>query len=191
MKPLVCLQCGGKITGYSPSQNFAACAYCATKIVIEPQKPASQTISDKQTIKTSSLSLSVLVSLIVGACVVVGTIFFIVIPAVKKEPKPTLPVYNPPSYSAPTLRVSPSPTPNPNLLEFGGKGIGDDLFRDADKIAVDEQGRIYVADETLRIQQSNEKGEFLKVWQIPTETQYYKRARSVRKIGNFIQRYSA
>lgn len=69
------------------------------------------------------------------------------------------------------------------MLEFGGKGTGDGLFQDADKIAVDRQGRIYVADKTLRIQQFNENGAFLKVWQIPTETKFYKRARSIRKIG--------
>jgi len=183
MKSLICPQCGGKLTDYSPLQNFATCGYCATKIVIEQQKPASQTIPVNQPVKTFSLSFNILVSLIVGGCVVVGAIFLIAILADKKESKPTLPVYNPPPFAAPTPRVSPTPTPNPNLLEFGGKGTGDGLFQDANKIAVDKQGRIYVADETLRVQQFNEKGEFLKVWQIPTETQYYKRARSIRKIG--------
>lgn len=184
MKPLICPQCGGKITSYLPLQNFATCGYCATKIVLEQPTPTSQNKSVNQPTQTFSLSSSTLAAFIVVGCVIISTIFLIAMLAGKKEPQqPILSTYNSRSYSTPTPRPSPTPTPNPNLLEFGGKGTGDGLFQNANKIAVDKQGRIYVADQTMRVQQFDEKGEFLKVWQIPTETQYYKRARSIRKIG--------
>ena len=184
MKPLICPQCGGKITGYLPLQDFATCGYCGTKIVIEQQKAASKNKPYDQPTQTFNLSSNVIAAFVVGACVVFGAMFLTAMLTGKKEsPLPTLATYTPQSYSTPTPLPASTATPNPNLLEFGGKGTGDGLFQDADKIAVDRQGRIYVSDETLRVQQFNEKGEFLKVWQIPSETQFYKRARSIRKIG--------
>ncbi len=184
MKPLICPQCGGKITSYLPLQDFATCGYYETKIVNEQQKPVARNEFSALPGQTFNLNSTVIAAFILGACVVFGAIILTAILNVKKEPSmPTITAYTPQSYSIPTPLPSPSPTPDPNLLEFGGKGTGDGLFQDADKIAVDKQGRIYVADETLRVQQFNEKGEFLKVWQIPAETKFYKRARSIRKIG--------
>ena len=43
MEPLICPQCGGQITDYSPGQAFATCGYCGTRFLIEnqiPQAPA-------------------------------------------------------------------------------------------------------------------------------------------------------
>jgi len=137
MKPLICPQCGGKITEYAPRQNFATCGYCETRFVIEPQKPAVQSAPVYEPLKTSSLSPNVIISLVVGACLVACGIFFISILSNRKDPKPTYPVYNPPSFPTISPRISPTPTPNPNLLEFGGKGTGNGLFQDADAIAVD------------------------------------------------------
>ncbi|HLM62391.1 MAG TPA: hypothetical protein VK308_16435 [Pyrinomonadaceae bacterium] len=184
MKPLICPQCGGKITDYKPWDNFATCEYCTTRFVIEQQKPAAAE-PVYQSLPTSSLSPNTIIGFVVGACLFVGGIFFIAILS-RKKPEPNLNFggYSKP-YSTPTLSplLSPTPTPNPNLLEFGGKGTGNGLFQDADSIAVDSKGRIYVADNTLRVQQFNEKGEFIKLWQVPSETGYYKRARSIGKIA--------
>jgi hypothetical protein len=183
MKPLICPQCGGKITDYAAWQNFATCGYCETRFVIEQQKPAAQAAPVYEPLKTSSFSSNVIIGIVVGACLVLGGIFFIAILASRKDPKPTYPVYNPPRYSTPSPTPLLTPTPNQNLLEFGGKGTGNGLFQDADAIAVDSKGRIYVADDSLRVQQFNEKGEFLKVWQIPSQTKHYRRARTIQKIA--------
>jgi DNA-binding transcriptional regulator/RsmH inhibitor MraZ len=183
MKPLICPQCGGKITEYSPWQNFVTCGYCETRFVIEAQKALGQVEPVYKPLKTSSMSPNLIISFVVGAFLVAGGIIFIAAVANRKDPKPTYPVYNPPRYSTPAPTPSPTPTPNPNLLEFGGKGTGNGLFQDADAIAVDSKGRIYVADNSLRVQQFNEKGEFLKVWQIPSQTKHYKRARTIQKIA--------
>ncbi len=186
MKALICPQCGGKITDYKPWDNFALCGYCETKFVIEPEKPkpliAPPTEPIYQPFENSNSSQNVF-------AIVIGTVFLVFVGIVfigiltSKKPTPNYPVYSPPRSTpliSPTF--SPLPTPNPNLLEFGGKGTGNGLFQEADSIAVDSKGRIYVADETMRIQQFDEKGNFLKLWQVPTETKFYKRARSIEKI---------
>jgi sugar lactone lactonase YvrE len=184
MKPLICPQCGGAITNYSPWDNFAVCGYCETRFVIEPNKdkPAipSEPIFDLP--KVSSPYHSIFIGLLVIVGLVFGGVTLLsLMLSGKSEPKTTYPVYSTP-YRTPIPLASVTPIPNPNLLEFGGKGTGNGMFNDADAITVDSKGRIYVADHTLRVQQFDEKGEFLKLWQIPSQTQFYKRARSIQKI---------
>ncbi len=48
---------------------------------------------------------------------------------------------------------------------------------------MDKEGRIYVGDDTLRVQQFDAEGKFLKLWQIPSETVNYKRARTIQKVA--------
>ena len=180
MKPLICPQCGGKITNYTARQDFAVCGYCATKFVIEP---ATQPDFVYQTPNSPVPSVKAFSIAIAAVCLVIIGIFFIgIFSSRKDEPNLNYGGYSKP-YSTPIPLLSPAPTVNPNLLEFGGKGTGNGLFQDADAIAVDKQGRIYVADDSLRVQQFDEKGEFLKLWQIPSETDFYKRARSIEKIA--------
>jgi sugar lactone lactonase YvrE/DNA-directed RNA polymerase subunit RPC12/RpoP len=184
MKPLICPQCGGKITEYDQWQKFATCQYCSTRFLIEQEiKPPAPVHFESS--YNSSEKLNYGQNLVIGIVVVVGLVFGVIIllSVVKTKPKPTSPNYPVYTTTTPQKTASPTPTPNPNLLEFGGKGTGNGLFQDADAIAVDKQGRIYVADDSLRVQQFNEKGEFLKVWQIPSQTIHYKRARSIQKIA--------
>ena len=184
MKPLICPQCGGKITDYTDWQKFATCGYCDTKFVIErePPKQNFQPEPEYQPYKTPTPNLSVLIGIVAFVFIIFGAVIFLSI--AKNKPKTTTNYPNYPTPVKPNL-PTPSPTPksNPNLLEFGGKGTGNGLFQDADAIAVDKQGKIYVADDSLRVQQFNEKGEFLKVWQIPSQTIHYKRARTIQKIA--------
>ncbi|MEP6904014.1 MAG: hypothetical protein ABJA66_19990 [Actinomycetota bacterium] len=183
MKPLICPQCGGKITEYNQWQKFATCGYCDTKFIIEPDPPQSFSPAepDYQAFQTSKPNFNIVIGVIAAICIIFGAIIFLTL-ASGIKPKTTA---NYPSYPTPVKFISPtnSPTPNPNLLEFGSKGTGNGLFQNADSVAVDKEGRIYVADDSLRVQQFNQKGEFLKVWQIPTQTRYYKRARTIQKIA--------
>jgi hypothetical protein len=185
MKPLICPQCGGAITNYLPRDNFAVCGYCETKFVIEPErsKPAIQSESVFSSPKNSNNSSNIFIGVIVALGLVFSGIILLGIAlSGKKEPQTNYSIYSTP-YRTPIPAVTVTPTPNPNLLEFGGKGTGKGMFNDADAIAVDSKGRIYVADDTLRVQQFDEKGNFLKLWQIDSETQFYKRARSIQKIA--------
>lgn len=186
MKPLICPQCGGKIDDYKPWDNFATCGYCETRFVIESEKPLAPETTEPvyQPFENSSPNQNVFVMAIGAAILIVGGIFLFGFLASRKAPTSTYPGYNPPR-TTPTISptFSPAPTPNPNLLEFGGKGVGNGLFQDADALAIDSKGRIYVADDTLRVQQFDEKGNFIKLWQIPSQTKNYKRARTIQKIA--------
>jgi hypothetical protein len=184
MKPLTCPQCGGKITEYNQWQPFVTCQYCSTRFVVETEKQPA--VSFDHSYENSS-SPNIGRNLVIGVFVTIGLIFGagLLLSLVKSGPKttptpPTYPVYK---TASPPKSATPAATPNPNLLEFGGKGTSNGLFQDADAIAVDKKGRIYVADDSLRVQQFNEKGEFLKLWQIPSEGKNYKRARTIQKIA--------
>jgi hypothetical protein len=185
MKPLICPQCGGSITNYSQWDNFAKCGYCETRFVIESDKKQPQIQSDP--IFDSPKAPNNLPNILIGVLVMTGLVFggIIILKILlsgKNEQKTTYPVNSTP-YRSPVPILSVTPTPNLNLLELGGKGTGNGMFQDASTITVDSKGRIYVADDTLRVQQFDEKGDFLKLWQIDSETQFYKRARSIQKIA--------
>lgn len=183
MKPLICPQCGGKLTNYSQWQNFATCGYCATRFIIEPEKsevsaPVPTVYEQFQPVKSNT---NIFIGVITSVVLLIGGLLFIAIVSDQKDtPRP---VYNPPKFPSPYPLPSLTPTPNPNLLEFGGKGTGNGLFQDANAVAVDSKERIYVSDDSLRVQQFDEKGTFLKLWQIPSQTKYYERARTIQKIA--------
>lgn len=184
--PAICPQCGGKITIFDAARNLAACGYCQTQFVIKPAKQtAAQTELTYQTPTTAITSVRAFsIAAAAAACLIFAGIFAMALMS-RRQPLPELPhAKYPEPQITPVSPASPTPTPTPNskLLEFGGKGTGNGLFQDADALAVDRQGRIYVADETLRVQQFDERGGFLKLWQVPSETSYYKRARSILKI---------
>jgi hypothetical protein len=125
------------------------------------------------------------IGIVAAVTIVFGGIIFLSL--VKTKPQtnpPTYPVYKT-TTTPPVPQRSPVPeaTANPNLLEFGGKGTSTGLFHDARSIAVDKEGRIYVADDSLRVQQFTARGEFLKVWQIPSSGKNYKKARTIQKIA--------
>jgi sugar lactone lactonase YvrE len=185
MKPLICPQCGGKITDYSPWQQFVDCQYCSTRFIMPQENPAPR--NDPGPAFETPSSPNIGRNLVLGVAGALCAIFGVVIALSLVKTKPRTPP-NPPTYpvyttTTPVTIATPAATPNPNLLEFGGKGTGNGLFQDATSIAVDKKGRIYVADDTLRVQQFDEKGEFLKVWQIPSSGKNYRKARTIEKIA--------
>jgi hypothetical protein len=113
-------------------------------------------------VETAQISPMVIGTTFAAALFIFVLIVFLSLSKSKKEPS-----------SQPSLRKQLTRHPSgPHLhpteqLEFGGKGTGNGLFQDAGSIAVDKKGQIYVSDDTLRVQQFNDKGEFLKVIQVP------------------------
>jgi hypothetical protein len=79
------------------------------------------------------------------------------------------------------LVPTPTPTPRPNgygvAYTFGGEGTGPGLFKDGMSLAVGDDGRVYVSDETRRVQRFDPSGQFLNTWNIPTETKWYRKLR--------------
>jgi hypothetical protein len=78
-----------------------------------------------------------------------------------------------------TPRLVPTPTPAPKpdgytlALTFGSEGTGPGFFKDEMGVAVDGAGRIYVSDETRRVQMFDSSGQYLNTWNIPTQTKWY------------------
>ena len=183
MKPLICPQCGGNITEYSQWQKVMNCGYCGTRFISAEENAAPEIRFEPARGATENFNQNALIGAVVAICAVFGGIIFLTF--AKSKPRSTPPTY--PVYKAtpvsPQRTPVPESTPDPNLLRFGGTGTGNGLFQDATAIAVDGKGRIYVADDHLRVQQFNEKGEFLNVWQIPSSGKYYKKARTIQKIA--------
>lgn len=181
MKPLICPQCGGKITDYNPSDIFTICNYCETRFVVDNEAPKTATAPQNEPFKSVLSPNQIIGIALIAVVFVIGGIFlFSGSNKEKDEPKNDVGDYATPIVSK---TATPMPTATPNLLEFGGKGTGDGLFKDADSIAVDKKGRIYVGDESLRVQQFDAGGKFLKLWQIPSEGKIYKKARTINKIA--------
>jgi len=67
-------------------------------------------------------------------------------------------------------RTSPSPQKTNLLVSFGKDGIGQGEFKNAEALAVDKNGNIYVGDGTLRIQKFDGNGKFIQLWNV-TESQ--------------------
>lgn len=76
---------------------------------------------------------------------------------------------------------TPKPTPKPDgytvAYTFGGEGTGPGLFKDELGVAVDQEGRVYVSDDTRRVQRFDSSGQFLNTWNIPLETKWYQKLR--------------
>ena len=180
-KPLICPQCGGEIENYSPGQTMATCGYCGTQFVIEKDRhaapPVYETVEFPSPNPQATAVIVLLVIFLVGGFIVVAFIKGIkgTSPSVSGTAKPTATPLN----GKPVL----IPTPNPNLLDFGGKGTGNGHFQDANSIAVDRQGRIYVSDNSLRVQQFDDKGAYLRTIQVPAKTGNYDHARTIDKIA--------
>jgi hypothetical protein len=112
------------------------------------------------------------------ALIIVGTVFFVFLMFTlkpRRDPKPA--AYQP--QSPPTVPTPPRAgrIPNEYVLTFGGEGTGQGLFKDAQEVAVDGAGNIYVSDDTLRIQKFDSQGKFLSLWTIPSSTQYFSKVR--------------
>lgn len=183
MEPLICPQCGGAISDYSPTQNFATCGYCSTRFLISsartvPVEPALPEYSEAPRSNVPSQAIFIAIGVVV---VVFGLVALIASVNGGRTPQRT-------AYATPRATVSPTRTPDappvdPALLTFGGKGTGNGLFTDASAIAVDKNGSIYVGDGTLRLQQFDADGKFVKLLQVPSKGANYDRARSISKVG--------
>ncbi|HEV7699860.1 MAG TPA: hypothetical protein VGO43_06500, partial [Pyrinomonadaceae bacterium] len=189
MRPLICPQCGGQIDEYPAGATFATCEYCSTKFLIESNKaprapeptiplgPAQPPNLDTGDPTTSFVKI---LGMVLGAIAVISTIA--VVATQNKKP------YSSSGPSVGSLFRTPSPTPVPtatpdtSILRFGERGTYDGQFDGASSIAVDKLGRIYVSDNKLRVQQFDEKGNFIKVLQVPAKGRNYDRAHSIDKI---------
>lgn len=183
MKPLICPQCGGSIANYSEAERFATCVYCSTRFLIESAASADDDNEPVIYQRPEPKNTQAIFLAVGGSVLIVGALIFFGLMRSNERLEPKGISYAPPVLPTQLPTFSPTPEPELDLLRFGGKGTGDGLFDDASSIAVDSEGRIYVSDGTLRVQQFDANGKFIKLWQVPSKTNFYRRALQINKIA--------
>ncbi|HEY0545450.1 MAG TPA: hypothetical protein VGC91_08755 [Pyrinomonadaceae bacterium] len=185
MEVFSCPQCGASLESEPIKGSTVECPYCHSAVIVPPElrpaPPPSIHYSPPPVFSgyeppSSRQNLSFV--RVVALCVVL--IFgFMLLMLFVWNPKSKTSTY---SYRPPTPPTIPNPPPagrlpNDYALTFGGEGTGQGLFKDAQEVAVDGAGNIYVSDDTLRIQKFDSQGKFLSLWTIPQSTEYYSKVR--------------
>ncbi|MBV9210073.1 MAG: hypothetical protein JOZ52_05560 [Acidobacteria bacterium] len=188
MEAFSCPQCGASLDSGTIKGSTVECPYCHSAVIVPPElrpappppptqrwQPQPQVFSgQEQPARKKSLSLVQLIA-IFGIAIFFFALFMLLPSKSRHEPKRT-------AYQMPSPPTIPTPPqvgeiPDDYALTFGGEGTGAGLFKDAQEVAVDGAGNIYVSDETLRIQKFDSNGKFLSLWTIPQSTEYYSKVR--------------
>jgi hypothetical protein len=176
LKVFNCPQCGASLEYEQITSATVKCHYCNSLVVVPaelrpaPARPEPDLHSTFRISKQPNKVLPVLITVLLLAF-----IGLIIIGLASRSNKPrtigAIPNYTP--YRAPT----PAPTPAPNgytiAFTFGQEGTGPGFFKDEMGVGVDGEGRIYVSDETRRVQRFDESGKFIDTWNIPAQTKWY------------------
>jgi hypothetical protein len=174
-----CPQCGASLEYERIMSATVRCHYCNSLVVVPAElRPAPPTPPrPEQQLRVSFSGRrpnTILSSLVLAAIVTVALVLFIfALSRSSNKPRAVgaTATYTP--YRAPT----PTPTPKPDgytvAYTFGSEGTGPGFFKDEMCVGVDGAGRIYVSDETRRVQRFDASGKFLDTWNIPVETKWY------------------
>jgi len=183
LKAFNCPQCGASLEFERIDNPLVKCHYCNSVVVVPadlrpptttPPPPAREEPPvpyAEETPKKIALAAVALLLLAGGIGLLIAT----------NRPSNTngriglVPTYTPRPVPTPT------PTPKPDgyavAYTFGGEGTGPGLFKEEMSLAVDGEGRVYVSDETRRVQRFDPSGQFLNTWNIPSETKWYRKLR--------------
>lgn len=170
------------MTNYAAWQEFADCVYCGTKVLIPADKKAKND-DDFDYRPANNLPAQPFIGIVVfSVFAIIGVSVFLAYVSMPKRKPNGFPSPQPNIR----LQSTPSPTPTPDrgiLLEFGGKGTGQGLFKDAKELTVAPNGDIYVADDTFRVQRFDAQGKFLNLWTIEANAAKFKRTDGIDKLA--------
>lgn len=182
MKVFNCPQCAATLEFEQIDKSWVRCEFCNSLVVVpaELRPPPPQPAPGPRTTfgggPQPKKLLAVVALLLVGA-VAVG----VIIAARRGAPDSNRVTLVPRPASTPRATPTPAPTPNPEgysvAYTFGGEGTGPGLFKGSMGVAPDGEGRVYVSDETRRVQRFDPSGQFLNTWDIPLETKWYRKLR--------------
>ena len=175
MKVFNCPQCAATLEVEHLDKTWVRCQFCDSRVVVPPElRPPPrepQTTFGGGARPKGTRPKNVALGLAAALAVIISTNR----PSNRNEP---------PRFGiSATPRPSPSPTPTPNpdgyavAYTIGGEGTGPGLFKDSLGVTVDAEGRVYVSDETRRVQRFDASGKFLDTWSIPVETKWYRKLR--------------
>jgi DNA-directed RNA polymerase subunit RPC12/RpoP len=182
LKAFNCPQCAAVLEFERIEKSWVRCQYCNSLVVVPaelrppPPQPAPEsqiTLGRGQQPKNAVLPV---VGLLLG---IFAVAVVIVVATALRSPNSNRVSVVPPF----TPRATPTPTPTPKpqgyavAYTFGGEGTGPGLFKDDLGVALDKEGRVYVSDETRRVQRFDASGQFVNTWSIPTQTKWYEKLR--------------
>ena len=184
MKAFSCPQCAAVLEFELIEKSWVRCTYCNSLVVVpaELRPPLPEPPRGPQTTfgggpPPKKVALGIVAVALAALAVVLGVIFANSRSSNEKDSPRVATSITPWRFPTPT----PAPTPNPEgyavAYTFGGEGTGPGLFKDELGVAVDDDGRVYVSDETRRVQRFDPSGQFLNTWSIPTETKWYRKLR--------------
>ncbi|MFL6257026.1 MAG: hypothetical protein ACJ74T_18625 [Pyrinomonadaceae bacterium] len=185
MKVFNCPQCAATLEFERIDSPLVRCQFCNSLVVVPPElrpphaapppEPQPQT-----TFGAGQEATPKKIALVIVGLIAVAGFVGLLIASNSRSNKPrvgVIPTYTPRQVATPT----PAPTPKPDgytiAYTFGGEGTGPGLFKDDLGVAVDPEGRVYVSDDTRRVQRFDSSGQFLNTWNIPTETKWYQKLR--------------
>lgn len=177
MKAFNCPQCGATLEYERITSNTVRCHYCNSLVIVPaelrpappPPRPDSKPLS---TYGSEQPSVKKAVPAILGLILLA----VVVVMLFRPSSKPSRPVGLIPN-NTPRPARTPTPTPKPDgysvAFTFGNEGTGPGFFKGGMRVAVDGAGRIYVSDDTKRVQRFDASGQFLNTWNIPAQTKWY------------------
>jgi DNA-directed RNA polymerase subunit RPC12/RpoP len=181
MKVFNCPQCGGSLEFERIDSPLVRCNYCNSMVVVPAElrqptpapPPESKTTFGDGAVEPKKIAAAVVALVVLAA----GLVLLLANGRSSNRNGRTGLAPNFPPRTTPT----PTPTPKPDgytiAYTFGGEGTGPGFFKDDMTAAVDAEGRVYVADESRRVQRFDSTGRFLNTWNIPTETKWYEKLR--------------
>jgi streptogramin lyase len=180
LKAFSCPQCAAALEFERIDKSWVRCYYCDSLVVVpaelrppEPPRAPQTTFGDRP---QSNRLLALAVVALAIAATVLGIVIF-------RNRPPTgnrivaLDANYKPLRSTPTSTPTPKPEGYAVAYTLGGEGTGPGLFKDSLGVAVDAEGRVYVSDDTRRVQRFDPSGQFLNTWNIPLETKWYRKLR--------------
>ncbi|HEX7314255.1 MAG TPA: hypothetical protein VF297_10050 [Pyrinomonadaceae bacterium] len=181
MKVFNCPQCAASLEFEHLDKSWVRCQFCNSLVVVPvelrpPLPPPKEEL--KTTFGGEEATPKKLVLAAVALLVVAGGVGLL-IATNRPSNSNGLGLVN--TSRTPWRAPTPTPTPNPDgytiAYTFGGEGTGPGLFKDSLGVTVDGEGRVYVSDETRRVQRFDSSGKFLNTWNIPLETKWYRKLR--------------
>jgi hypothetical protein len=181
MNAVTCPQCGASLEFERIESATVKCHYCNSLVIVPAELRSTLPAAPRTEPLTSYNSEPPPVNKIIPAIVVlilvaigIGLLFS----GSSNTNRETVGAYVP--YK-PRLVPTPTPAPKPEgytvAFTFGSEGTGPGFFKDEMSVAVDGAGRIYVSDETRRVQRFDASGHFIDTWNIPTQTKWYTKLR--------------
>jgi hypothetical protein len=181
LKVFNCPQCAATLEFERLDKSWVRCQFCNSLVVVPAEllPPPAQTPPAPQT--TFGQGAQPKRTALVVAAIVLFAVGSIVLLVASNRSSKTEQSTSGPTSVPPRTTPTPTPTPHPDgytvAYTFGGEGTGPGLFKDELGVTVDGAGRVYVSDDTRRVQRFDPSGQFLNTWNIPTETKWYRKLR--------------